>query len=121
MIRQESPLANLMKTFRRFLVLVALGYWQGGFTFYSAIVVRVGEEVLGSAREQGFVTRRITNYLNAAGVVALVLCACDISFGTRSTIRHRSRWTCGSRWPSAWPSRFGCTSKSMDYCNPMAC
>ena len=66
-----------MTTIRRFLVLAALGYWQGGFTFYSAVVVRVGEEVLGSSREQGFVTRRVTNYLNAAGLVALPLCAWD--------------------------------------------
>jgi len=58
---------------RRTLLLLALMVWQGGFMFYGAVVVPVGAEVLGSHREQGFVTQSVTNYLNVAGAVALVL------------------------------------------------
>jgi hypothetical protein len=33
---------------RRFLLLTALVFWQGGFTFYGAVVVPIGSEILGS-------------------------------------------------------------------------
>ena len=58
--------------FRRFLVVAALMFWQGGFTFYAAVVVPVGQGVLGSAARQGLITRQVTNYLNLAGALALV-------------------------------------------------
>jgi hypothetical protein len=57
---------------RRFLVLVGLMFWLGGFTFYAAIVVPVGQEVLGSHLQQGMITQRVTNYLNLAGAIALL-------------------------------------------------
>lgn len=56
----------------RFLCLVALSVWVGGFTFYSAVVIPVLHESLGRL-ETGFVTQRVTNHLNAAGGVAVVL------------------------------------------------
>jgi hypothetical protein len=62
---------------RRFLVLAALMFWQGGFTFYSTAVIHAGHQVLGSVRTQGFVTRQVTNYLNASGAVALLVLAWD--------------------------------------------
>ena len=74
---------------RRFLVVVALMYWQGGFTFYAAVVVPTGTEVLGSAAEQATVTRRVTYDLNVAGAVALAIFAWDTL-----TTRHvrAGRW-----------------------------
>jgi len=81
-----------MTTCRRFFVLAALAFWQGGFTFYSAVVVPAGEEVLGSSREQGFVTRHVTNYLNAAGAVALPLCLWDLWIGGGRSFGRRLRW-----------------------------
>jgi hypothetical protein len=57
---------------RRFLVLAVLLFWQGGFVFYSAVVVPVGQETLTSGTTQGFITRQVTVYLNVAGGVALV-------------------------------------------------
>jgi hypothetical protein len=67
-------------------------FWQGGFTFYAAVVVPVGHEVL-SRRHQGFVTRRVTNYLNVAGVIALPLLAWDVA--VRPASRRRAvRWLC---------------------------
>ena len=61
----------------RFVVVAAFAFWQGGFTFYAAVVVPIGTEVLGSPMEQGAITRRVTVYLNVAGTVALLLFAAD--------------------------------------------
>lgn len=68
-----------MVTLRRFLLLGALGFWQGGFTFYATVVVPMGEEVLGSSVDQGFVTQRVANYLNLAGAIALPLLFWDVA------------------------------------------
>src|SRR5579871_1207813 len=62
---------------RRYLVLTALMFWQGGFTFYAAVVVPIGTAQLGGATEQGFITRHVAWYLNVAGAVALVILAWD--------------------------------------------
>ena len=77
---------------RRFLVLAALMFWQGGFTFYAAIVVPIGTEVLGTPIEQGRITRQVAQSINLAGAAALAVFAVDI-VSTRS-IR-------GGRW-FAW-------------------
>jgi hypothetical protein len=45
------------------LTLIALFFWQGGFTFYASVVVPIGQEVFGPLR-QGFLTRQVTVYLN---------------------------------------------------------
>jgi hypothetical protein len=85
-----------MTSIRRFLVLSALMFWQGGFTFYSAVVVPVGKDVLGSHRDQGFITQRVTNYLNLAGAIALLPLAWDASVaGSRSYWWRLVRW---ARW-----------------------
>jgi hypothetical protein len=77
---------------RRYCVLLAIMFWQGGFTFYGAVVVHVGNQVLGSHLEQGFVTRSVTNYLNLAGIVALCLWGWDIaSANDASVVRRRLR------------------------------
>ena len=60
-------------TIRRMLLLVTLMFWQGGFMFYGGVVVPVGAEILGSDIKQGFVTQAVTNYLNVAGAVCLVV------------------------------------------------
>jgi len=78
---------------RRLLVLTALFFWTGGFTFYAAVVVPVGAEVLGSHREQGFVTQQVTNYLNLSGAAALPLLAWDAAASRDpSRRRRRARW-----------------------------
>jgi hypothetical protein len=65
-----------MTLLRRFLVLVALMFWQGGFTFYAGVVVPIGRDVLGGGL-QSEVTRPVAGYLNLAAAVALVLLAWD--------------------------------------------
>ena len=71
----------MITVMRRLLLLMALMVWQGGFMFYGAVVVPVGSEVLGSHREQGFVTQSVTNYLNVAGAVALAVWGWDVAAG----------------------------------------
>jgi hypothetical protein len=77
----------------RFLVIAAFAFWQGGFTFYAAIVVPTATDVLGSALEQGFITRRVTTFLNLWGVIALALFAVE-NFVTADlkVWRRRLRW-----------------------------
>jgi len=57
-------------------------------------VVPIGGSVLGSEFEQGLITRHVTDYLNAAGAVALVLWAWELAVerGGRATLRP-------ARWP----------------------
>ncbi len=81
---------------RRFLVIAALMFWQGGFTFYSGVAVPIGKDVLGSALEQGFITRKVTPYLNLAGMGALVILAWDVAVA-RDPSRWR-RWTLILAW-----------------------
>jgi hypothetical protein len=77
---------------RRFLVLAALFFWQGGFTFYASVVVPVGQQVFGHLR-QGFVTRQVTVYLNLAGAIALAFLVWDLLTTRDSWVaRRRSCW-----------------------------
>src|SRR5947209_2556962 len=79
---------------RRLLVLAALMFWQGGFTFYGAVVIPIGSRILRSHMEQGVITRSVTDYLNAAGAAVLLLWAWDIfSAGDTARWRRRLRWT----------------------------
>jgi hypothetical protein len=92
----EKEECSIMTVVRRFLVVTAIMVWQGGFTFYGAVVVPVGMAVLGSHLEQGLITRSVTNYLNLAGLLALVVWAWDIA-GT-SDISARRRWLRWTLW-----------------------
>lgn len=55
----------------RFIVIAAIAFWVGGFTFYSGVAIPMGVEVLGTHKAVGFITQRVTNWLNVSGVVAL--------------------------------------------------
>jgi len=83
----------MTRAVRRYVVLLALLFWQGGFTFYSAVVVPIGTEILGSAEEQGWITRRVTKYLNLAGAIAVAALGWDIAVGGDPNARRRQlRW-----------------------------
>jgi hypothetical protein len=77
---------------RRYLVLAVLFFWQGGFTFYAAAVVPVGQQVFGHLR-QGFVTRQVTVYLNLAGSIALAVLVWDLL-----AVRDPAGWRRRTRW-----------------------
>lgn len=69
----ESPKQVSIRTrLRRFLLFVALTFSFGGFSVYAAVVVPVGSAVLDST-SQGFVTQKVTHFLNAFFAVTLLL------------------------------------------------
>ena len=79
---------------RRSLVLAALVFWLGGFTFYGAVVIPVGLRAIG--KPQTLVTGPVTQCLNLAGAAALVPFAWDVL-----RCRDASAGRCGLRW-AAW-------------------
>jgi hypothetical protein len=83
-----------MATFRRSLLLCLLLFWQGGFTFYTGVVIPVGAHVLGSHRRQAAVTREVVPYLNLAGVATLPVLAWDV-LAEKDPSRRRRRWRWG--------------------------
>lgn len=85
-LRDRLPLV------RRLLVLIALMFWQGGFTFYASVVVPIGQDVLGSHLSQGFITRQVTKYLNLSGAVALLVLALDLAAARETAWVRRLRW-----------------------------
>ncbi len=76
----------------RFLVLAALMFWQGGFIFYAAIVVPIGADVLGSAAEQGRITRQVAPILNWCGAAALAVFALDVALTRSGRSLRWGRW-----------------------------
>ena len=58
---------------RRFLLLLALGIWLGGLTFYALVVIPAGQDVLRSHVKVGFITERVTTKLNWIGIAALAV------------------------------------------------
>jgi hypothetical protein len=80
-----------MRFLRQFLVLAALMFWQGGFVFYAGVVVPIGTEVLGSAQEQGRITRRVAVWLNWSGAAALVPLGWDAYVDRRHRLARRGR------------------------------
>jgi hypothetical protein len=82
-----------MTSLRRFLVFQAFLLWQGGFLFYTAVVVPIGTDVLGSPLVQGLITRRVTDYLNLFGAVWAVLFIWDVAAARDPDRRRRlARW-----------------------------
>lgn len=82
---------NLFLAIRRFLVATALGLWLGGFTFYSAVVIHVGTDVLGDHRPVGFITQRVSDWLNLIGAIALLLALWNMA----------ANWPTAARWKRA--------------------
>jgi len=79
---------------RRFLVFQAFLLWQGGFVFYSGVVVPIGTEILGSPLDQGLVTQQVTNWLNRIGVIWHALFMWEL-FAEVDPSRWRKRWRIG--------------------------
>jgi hypothetical protein len=56
-----------------------LAIWLGGFTFYSAVVIPVLHDELGSPAVTGQITRRVTVFLNVLGVATVTtLCVATV-------------------------------------------
>ena len=78
---------RIAKSVFRTLVIACFAVWFGGFFFYVAFVVPVGTDVLGSAREQGFITRLVAHRLNAMCAMALLAMTIASLVGW-----HRAGW-----------------------------
>lgn len=77
---------------RRFLVVIALMFWQGGFTFYVSVVVPMGTAVLRSTVHQGFITRKVTVWMNLTGAVVLVVLLVELVASRSESGAGWRRW-----------------------------
>src|SRR5438128_7323592 len=89
--RVRADFLTMLNSLRRLLFLWLLMVWQGGFFFYSAVVVHIGIQLLGDM-EQGQITQQVTNWLNLAGVFALTAWAWDIAVEPSTSRVRRQRW-----------------------------
>lgn len=77
----------------RYLALVGMMVWVGGFMFYGGVVVSILDDALG-AHDAGMVTRRVTNVLNAIGLIvilwSIVLAWSERRMGPRWAVQTRT-------------------------------
>lgn len=78
-----------MRIARRFLLLCVVGWWLGGLTFYTLVVIRASHQVVGSHTKVGFITQKATTGLNAIGVGALALMLWNVA----------ASWRPSGSWP----------------------
>ena len=62
----------------RFLTIVVIAVWFGGFTFYSTAVIATAQEVLHSHMRAGMITQQVTNWLNLISIPALAVCLTSV-------------------------------------------
>jgi hypothetical protein len=79
-----------MLLIRRFLVVFALMFWMGGFMFYGAVVVPTNRIELKDMPQRGTITQRVTEWMNLAGTLALLVLFVDTYASAGS--RQPSRW-----------------------------
>lgn len=72
---------------RRFLALLLMSFSFGGFLFYAGVVIPIGSDEVG-VTTQGFVTRSVTNYLNIATALTLLILAWEVYSGKH----RRGEW-----------------------------
>ncbi len=81
---------------QRFVAIALLCFWLGGFTFYSGVVIPTAVEVIGSHREVGFVTQRVTQWLNVAGVATMAALLWNIRRGWKVAESVERKWLAGT-------------------------
>jgi hypothetical protein len=85
----DTVAGRVVRSARRFLFVAAVAFWLGGFTFYTAVVIHVGHRALPNGHVlQGFVTQRVTEWLNRSAAVALPL----MLWNTAAIWHDRGRW-----------------------------
>ncbi len=82
----------------RVLAIWLLAIWLGGFTFYTAAVIPILHDQLGSPLETGLVTQRATDVLNLIGLATVVL------GWSRVLLANLDRRPAGAR--RRWANRF---------------
>src|SRR5579863_6786368 len=94
-----SGLMQLIRLARRFVVVSALSLWLGGFTVYTALVIRIGHRQL-SAGKFGFVTGEVTSILNILAAIALLALLADLAAEWKGSSRLW-RWGAAGTWAAA--------------------
>ena len=84
-----SPRDLILPTLR-WLALVGMTFWLGGFTFYSAVVIPILHDEMGGI-DSGMITGQVSNYLNAFGVAAVLAWGALLPF-ERSLGEGWARW-----------------------------
>lgn len=74
-----------MRILRRFLMLCGMGWWLGGLTFYSLVVIRASHQIVGSHAKVGFITQKATTGLNLIGVGALAFMLWNVAASWRTS------------------------------------
>ena len=84
----------------RLVVLTSSALWLGGLCFYALVVVPSAHDVMGGAREAGFLTRRVTVWLNVIAAATLVVLLAHVLLlrrTGRTAIARRARgWLAGT-------------------------
>lgn len=70
------------------LAVLAWALWMGGFTFFTAVSLRVAHKVLDDPGDFGFVTQVVTDRLNAIGLVAVLLLAAQLAGAWKSMTKR---------------------------------
>lgn len=84
-----------MAWLRRFAVVAALLFWQGGGAFYGSVALHISREILAEENFlQTLITRDVTLALNRIGVAALAILGLDLLLGFR--LLHRPGLKVGS-------------------------
>jgi len=81
-----------MLLIRRFLVVLALMFWMGGFMFYGAVVVPTNRIELKDMPQRGTITQHVTEWMNFAGTLALLVLFVDTYASAAGS--QRWRWVC---------------------------
>lgn len=79
-----------MTSLRRFLVVLALMGWLGGFMFYGGVTVPVVRATLEGMPERSLITQRVTAWMNLLGTLALIPLFADVYASPLP--RRRGRW-----------------------------
>ena len=72
---------------QRVVTTFAVTLWFGGFTLYTAYIVRVGSRIVGGV-PQGYVTQQVTDMLNVLAAIMVGAVIVDIAASWRGT----SKW-----------------------------
>ena len=81
-----------MRAIQSTLILACFAFWFGGFGFYVSIVVPIGTEILGSARDQGVITQQVSFWLNVFGAIATAAMAWESIASWKNSPTSRRRW-----------------------------
>lgn len=85
-----------LKLAQRYLTVAALGLWLGGFTLYTAFVIRIGHRLVGGGRF-GFVTAQVTSILDILAAIAVVAVTVNLIV-SRHVLTGGLKWASLASW-----------------------